>query len=118
MEGLPQGALAISGWVVAEVSSALALKVRAGQLDLGTRARADDTWRELRQESLVELAVPPEAWELAAQFARQHQLGLRAGDALHLAVASLGNHSVATLDLGMRSAALELGIVVEKIRGT
>ena len=116
MVGRPTGSFAISGWVRTEVASALAQKLRTGELDLLARSRAEQGWQKLLP-SLVDLAVPVEAWNLAAQFVRQHELRLRASDALHLAVASLGHHSVATLDHGMIKAALELGIVVEYVPG-
>lgn len=107
-----EGALCISGWVVSEFSSAIAIKRRRGELSDSERASALSNWQVARAENLTEVAVPEAAFDLAARFCDRHELGLRAGDALHLAVASLGGHSLATLDAVMAGAALEVGVRV------
>ena len=52
-------------------------------------------------DELVSIPVPVPAWDLAAGLCDRHELKLRAGDALHMAVASLGGHLLATLDRTM-----------------
>ena len=52
-------------------------------------------------------------FEKAARFASHHALGLRAGDALHLAIAAGGGHTLVTLDVRMAEAASQLGIPVD-----
>ena len=107
-----EGELCISLWVVTEFSSALSLKLRRGEMPVDERARIISNWHALRQDHLATLPVPEEAFDLAARFCDRHESGLRAGDALHLAVASLGGHSLATLDRTMAEAAVAVGVGV------
>ncbi len=107
--------LCISGWVATEFSSAIALKFRRRQLTENDVATALSNWSLAQREKLVTIPVPTPAFELAARFIDRHETGLRAGDALHLAVASLGGHGLATLDLAMREAAVAVGVRVEAI---
>jgi predicted nucleic acid-binding protein len=87
LTGLGDESLCSSDWCVPEVASAVALKVRTGQL---AEAQADAAWAAFGEacDGLLQL-LPLEAADcsLAAQMCRVHQSGLRAGDALHLAVA-------------------------------
>ena len=108
------GALCISDWAVSEFSSALALKLRRGELNAEERARVLSNWRATQRDNLVVIPVPQPAYDLAARFCDRHELGLRAGDALHLAVASLGGHSLATLDARMAKGAVAVGVRVEE----
>ena len=103
-------ALCISGWVVTEFSSAVALKLRRSELTRDDAALALTNWRSLQQDRLITIPVPSEAFALAARFCDMTVPGLRAGDALHLAVASLGGHSLATLDARMRVGAGAVGV--------
>jgi predicted nucleic acid-binding protein len=79
-------ALAISGWVVTEFSSALSIKLRAGHIDLAQRAEALAMFTRLCTESFTVLPISAAQFHTAARFAEQHALGLRAGDAFHLAL--------------------------------
>ena len=106
------GALCTSDWAVSEFSSALALKLRRGDLSDEERARVLSNWRVTQQANLVVIPVPQPAYDLAARFCDRHEMGLRAGDALHLAVASLGGHSLATLDAVMAKGAVAVGVEV------
>ena len=105
-------ALCISGWVVTEFSSAVALKLRRGELTRDDAALALTNWRSLQQNRLITIPVPSDTFGLAARFCDMPTPGLRAGDALHLAVASLGGHSLATLDERMKEAAKAVGVGV------
>ena len=109
------GTLFISDWTHTEVASALSIKMRTGELTLVRRADALFRFAELAGSSLPTLAVVGTHFELAAGYAGRHELALRAGDALHLAIAQSGGHSVATLDIRMMNAALQLGIPIEAI---
>jgi uncharacterized protein len=103
--------LCVSHWVVTEFSSAVSLKLRRGDLDSASRAQMLSSWHTVLQDHIVLTSVPDQAFDLAARFCDRDDLGLRAGDALHLAVASLGGHQLATLDTILDSAALAVGVV-------
>lgn len=102
--------LHISNWVITEFSSALSNKMRLGDLDLNLRDEALQTFRRLVHESLHLLIVTPGHFRVAARFADEHRLGLRASDALHLAVAQDNGMRIYTLDRRMATAATAIGI--------
>jgi uncharacterized protein len=109
--GLPAGRLFTSHWTRVEFSSALGVRVRIGRLKPSDAVEAEKELERILDESFSILSAAPDMFERAREFLSHHQLGLRAGDALHLAIAS--NHRAETiysLDKTMLKAGKSLGI--------
>lgn len=97
--------LHISDWVITEFSSALSIKLRSGHVDEDQRARALAAFTSMIEESVAVLHVSRDDFHTAAHFTDQAGIGLRAGDALHLAVASAHGATLCTLDRKLLEAA-------------
>jgi len=102
--------LLISDWVLTEFSSALSIKVRTRALTEGHRAGALAVFTQLMAESFTVIPISSAHFRTAAQFADQYALGLRAGDALHLAVARESGATLCTLDRKLAEGGMALGV--------
>jgi predicted nucleic acid-binding protein len=106
----PAEDLAISGWVATEFSSALSIKLRTGQIGTGDRAEALATFARLAMDSFTVVPVSRLQFRMAARFVDQYSLGLRAGDALHLAICADHGATLRTLDRRLSDAGSALGV--------
>jgi predicted nucleic acid-binding protein len=104
------GELVMSDWVVTEFSSALSIKLRSQQLEPSHRADAMAMFARLSAESFTILPVTGMQFRTAARFADQFALGLRAGDALHLAICGDHGATLCTLDRRLSEAGPVLGV--------
>ncbi len=105
----------ISEWVVTEFSAALSLKARTRDIDPVGRLKALASFRRLQSESLRTLTFRSRYFADAATYADRLELGLRGGDALHLAIAADAEAEIWTLDQGLARAARHLNFVVRHI---
>jgi len=105
--------LAISEWSLVEFASAAAIKVRTGQAAPNLAKQAMARVREFARKHCT-VAVPGRAeFRRAAELAGDDDLKLRAGDALHLAVAaSMSAQGILCLDDAMIESAKSLGMNV------
>jgi predicted nucleic acid-binding protein len=104
------GMLAISEWVATEFSAALSIKLRTKQIDVSERAEALSAFKRLAADSFDILAVSNTQFRTAAAYADQYALGLRAGDALHLAISADHGATLCTLDRKLAEAGEALGV--------
>ena len=106
----PPEDLAISDWVATEFSSALSIKLRTGQIGVADRAEALAMLARLAIDSFTVVPVSRLQFRMAARFSDQYLLGLRAGDALHLAICADQGMTLCTLDRRLCDAGSALGI--------
>jgi uncharacterized protein len=92
---LPADEFAVSHWTRVEFSSLIAREVRTGGLDVQAATRADARFEAMVDESFSVLLPSADDFGLAKRYLGQFETGLRAGDALHLAVAN--NHRAAAI---------------------
>lgn len=102
----PAGEFYVSHWTRVEFASLIAREVRMGGLAESDALLAIGQFDELVTESFQVLVPAIADYELAKTYVQHFAAKLRAGDALHLAIAS--NHSAKTLytlDAGLLNAA-------------
>jgi uncharacterized protein len=106
--------LAISEWTLVEFASAAAIKRRAGHVTVNLAKEATAHMYEFARKHCT-VAVPArESFRRAVELVGE--LKLRAGDALHLAIAeSLHAQAILCLDHSMIEAAKVLGVPAAKI---
>jgi uncharacterized protein len=108
-----QQELWVSDFAAAEVASALSRLVRMGRLQStdGAACLSDfDVWRAAMTSAAEIHAVDV---RLAGTYVRRFDLGLRAPDALHLAIARRLDATLVTSDRRLAAAARELGVAFE-----
>jgi len=108
---LDPGSLCTSLWTRVELASLLSRRQRMGEFDGEQAERIRAAFDRVLRKSLHLLVPTADDFVAAAELLRDAASGLRAGDALHLAVArNRGPMPVLTLDRGLVKAAKRLGI--------
>lgn len=96
-----------------EFAAALSVKLRTAAIDEAVRATIADQFEMPRQQVLQTVPISSSHFHMAANFARRAQPRLRAGDALHVAIAAEAGATICTTDKRLASAAAGLGVTVE-----
>jgi predicted nucleic acid-binding protein len=105
--------LTVSHWGRVEFSSLLFREVRMGRMDSREAADAEARFDTILSLSFSIIAPVPNDFDLAKHYLRRFETGLRAGDALHLAMASNhGARMIYSLDKGLVKAGEILGLPV------
>jgi len=108
---LTPATLAISQWTRVEFSSLLARRVRMGGLATLEARAAEAQFDAVIDETFTVYAPTVDDFDLAKDYLRNHETGLRAGDALHLAIAkNRAAEAIYSLDKGMLRAGETLGL--------
>jgi len=110
---LPVEELTVSHWTRVEFSSLIARDVRMSVLDAAAGARADARFEAMVDASFAVLLPNADDFGLAKRYLGKFNTGLRAGDALHLAIAA--NRQAAaiySLDKGLLMAGRLLDLPV------
>lgn len=111
LDGLPADALAISHWTRVEFASLLAREVRMGGLDAVSAREAASRFETMVAESFVVLLPNRDDFDLARDWLGHYETGLRAADALHLAIAGNRNaDAIYSLDKLMIAAGKTLNL--------
>jgi uncharacterized protein len=114
LDRMSEEGVVVSDWVTAEVASALSRKLRTGRLDDAGHGSALVAYRQLLAIGAIgKLAIESRHFELAATLTSNWTSGLRAADALHLAVADSNAIPLCTYDRRMAEGAESLGLAVE-----
>jgi uncharacterized protein len=104
--------LITSEWTLTEIASALGNFVRRGELD---HVVASEKWLDiqalLNDEFKVESILPSD-FRNSTRYMQDWEIGLRAGDALHLSVANRLNLCLVTTDATLVKAAKHINVSV------
>ncbi len=107
--------LITSDWILTEFASALSMKVRRAELAQKHAKSAWEQFEAFANSGLRLIPVTRQAFTRAARLARDVRGALRAGDALHLAVAiEAGATSIATADGQLAKGASMHGLAVNR----
>lgn len=105
--------LAVSEWTLLEFALLLARHVRSRSLDVADARIAEARFDAMVDQSFIVYVPNRNDFEQASQWVGYFDMGLRAGDALHLAIAK--NRSAAvihTLDKLMIGTGTRLGVSI------
>ncbi len=103
--------LIIATWALVECDSALAIKRRRGELDEASQIAASADIEHFAKRFAPFVTAQESDHQRAQELCRQASSGLRAGDALHLAVAlRLETTHIATLDKVLSDNAVKHGM--------
>ncbi len=101
--------LMISAWTLTEMASVGGIKQRTGAIDAETHQQAIANFQRFASMHLVTVEIEPADFRTAAVLI-ESPASLRAGDALHLAIARRLNARIASIDRRLCAATEVLGL--------
>lgn len=113
LDGLPADELelAVSHWTLVEFASLLAREVRMAGIDAVAAREANSRFKAMVNESFTVLLPSREDFDRARNWLGRFDTGLKAGDALHLAIAANhGADAIYSLDKTLINAGETLGL--------
>lgn len=105
----------ISPWTRAEFASAAGIMARRGDISAQLHEEGLERFDRLVSTRLALEAVDTTDFERARNWIADYRSGLRAGDALHLAVCARLNARLCTADEALARAATEVGVAVQRV---
>lgn len=112
---LKPGELTTSLWTQVELASLVSRKVRMGELSAAQAGAVRREFKRVLDESFEVIRPAAADFATAARYLEKPKTGLRAGDALHLAVAANhGARKILTLDHGFIEAGKLLKLSVSR----
>lgn len=113
LAALPFDHWSISDWTTVEFASFLARAIRMDQISARDAVPIRDRFQLMIEESFMTLLPSRADYRLARDYLAQPNTGLRAGDALHLAIAANNAASdIHTLDKTMLKVAMQFGLPI------
>jgi predicted nucleic acid-binding protein len=100
----------VSEWLMTEAAAALSQKQRMNVMSAAERAEAMSVLRRQTEDAMRFLPVTREDFRTAARYAERAETGLRAGDALHIAIAAAAGATLVTFDRKQARAAETFGV--------
>lgn len=107
--------IAVSEWSLTEFAAAFSIKLRMRTVSETDRATARRRLQRYIAQNFELLPVNGSHFRQATAFADDHQSNLRAGDALHLAIAAEIGATVWTLDQRMAAAGPLVGVATRLV---
>ena len=104
-----EGPIFVSDWLEIEFAALINRRVGSRQLSSADAASSFADFGEFVGKHVVRLSMTPKIGACARAFARDAGLKLSAADALHLAFAVEGSHSLITNDARLANAAVAIG---------
>jgi predicted nucleic acid-binding protein len=119
MQGLDEAQFAISHWVQVEFSSMIARSVRMRRIESRTARLMNAKFAD-RVGGFFNVLLPSgDDFNLARDYVMRFETGLKAGDALHLAIASNRNaQAIYSLDDTVIKAGTKLGLPTAGLRAS
>lgn len=109
LESNRKAKLMISAWTLTEIASIGGIKQRTGAIDAETRQQAIANFQRFASMHLITVEIDPADFRTAAVLI-ESPTALRAGDALHLAIARRLGARIASLDRRLCEATAVLGL--------